>query len=165
MSARTSLREKEAKLILANFRSRFQFDEEAFSSKPRVEKIGVRDGELIFIDGQPLVLQKLGKLIPTLKFDKATQTLPKVVVDMGAVPYVCNGADIMAKGIKRIEGTFEKGRTVMVVDEKHGKHLAIGEALEDSGSIPAMSKGKAIANLHFVSDDAWEAMKTSSQSS
>jgi len=161
MSARTSLREKEARLILAEFNSRFQPTGEVFRSKPRVETIDVRDGELIFVNGQPLILRKKGRLIPSLKFDEATQRLPKVVVDMGAVPHVCNGADVMVKGIRKIEGTFGKGDVVLVVDERYGKHLAVGEALESSDSIRAMDKGKAISNLHFVSDDAWETMKES----
>ena len=46
---------------------------------------------------------------------------------MGAVPYVCKGATIMAPGIVRIEGDFSMGELVVVVDMKFGKALGIGE--------------------------------------
>jgi len=82
-----------------------------------------------------------------------------VAVDMGAVPHVCNGADIMVKGIRSVDREFAKGALVVIVDETHGKHLAIGEALVDSASIREMERGKVVSNLHFVGDDAWEAMK------
>jgi len=38
----------------------------------------------------------------------------------------------MAPGIVRIEGEFGKGALVLIVDEKHGKPLAVGESFYDS---------------------------------
>jgi len=159
MVTRIPLRERDAKAILTDFRSRFQLGEDAFGSKPHVEKVQLRDEELILVNGRPTILKKDEKLIPTLKFEGAIQKLARVVVDMGAVPHICNGADIMVKGIRSIDREFSKGTLVVIVDETHGKPLAIGEALEDSSSIRAMEKGKVILNLHFVGDDAWDAMK------
>jgi len=46
-----------------------------------------------------------------------------------------------------------------IVDEKHGKYLAVGKALVDSGTMAATKKGKVIENLHFVGDEVWEAVK------
>ncbi len=159
MSARIPLRGKEAKAILTDFVSRLQFGEDAFGSKPLVEKVQLRDGELILVNGEPIILRKRSQLLPTLKFDSAVKGLARVVVDMGAVPHICNGADIMVKGVRSVDGEFVKGALVLVVDETYGKHLAIGEALVDSASIREMEKGKVVSNLHFVGDDAWEAMK------
>jgi PUA-domain protein len=159
MSMRTNLREKDAKAILTDFKSRFDAGQEMFGSKPHVQTAQLRDGELIFVNGSALILRKHGQLIPALKYDAVIRTLPHVVVDMGAIPHVCNGADVMAKGIRKIEGEFEKGDLIVVVDEKYGKNLAIGEALEDSTAISTMEKGKVVSNLHYVGDDAWNAMK------
>jgi PUA domain protein len=86
--------------------------------------------------------------------------LPKIVVDMGAVPYVCKGADIMAPGIVRIEGEFSRGDLVLVVDVKHGKMLVLGEALYDGESAKKVKKGAVVKSLHFVSDKIWETAKT-----
>jgi len=82
--------------------------------------------------------------------------LPRVVVDMGAIPYVCNGADVMAPGITDMD-SFEVGDLVVVRDVAHGKALAVGKALKSSSDIEASRKGKVIENLHYVGDSLWKA--------
>lgn len=82
--------------------------------------------------------------------------LPNVIVDMGAIPYVCNGADIMAPGITEME-PFDVGDLVVMRDVTHGKALAIGKALKSSSDIEASRKGKVIENLHYVGDGLWKA--------
>jgi PUA domain protein len=74
---------------------------------------------------------------------------------MGAVPYVTNGADVMAPGITEITPGLKIGTFVTIVDENFGKSLAIGELLKDSDEILETKKGKVIKNLHFVNDDIW----------
>ena len=49
---------------------------------------------------------------------------------MGAIPYICKGADVMAPGIKEIPLNFNEGDIVVVRDIKHRKALAIGKALK-----------------------------------
>ncbi len=102
------------------------------SHKSRVELETVKDTEVIFVDGEPLAFLRKGELVPVLVNDAAVNSLPKIVVDMGAVPHVVGGADIMAPGIRSIQGSFLLGQLIVVVDEKHGKHLAIGKGLLDS---------------------------------
>jgi len=82
--------------------------------------------------------------------------LPRVVVDMGAIPYVCNGADIMAPGITDMD-SFEAGDLVVVRDVTHGKALAIGRALKSKSEIEAVKKGRVVENLHYVGDRLWGA--------
>jgi PUA domain protein len=82
--------------------------------------------------------------------------LPNVVVDMGAIPYVCNGADIMAPGITNMD-SFKEGDLVVVRDVTHGKALAIGRALKSSSDVEAVRKGKVVENLHYVGDRLWNA--------
>ncbi len=159
MSARVGIREKEAKAILTEFEARFKLDEDLFGARPRLEKVQLEKAELILLDGKPLIFKKEGRYLPTLRFDRVIQRLPKVVVDMGAISHVCNGADVMVKGIRRTEEEFKSGDLVVVLDEKHGKSLAIGEALVDSSLIPSMEKGKAVSNVHYVSDEVWNAIK------
>ncbi len=78
---------------------------------------------------------------------------------MGAVPHVVGGADVMAPGIRRVEGEFGVDGLVVVADEKYGKHLAVGRALLESKALAAAKKGKAVENLHYVGDPIWEAVK------
>ncbi len=83
--------------------------------------------------------------------------LPKVVVDMGAIRFVCNGADVMAPGITDM-GTFGVGDIVVIRDVTHGKALAIGVAKKSSVDIEMSKKGKVIKNLHYVGDKLWGAV-------
>ncbi|NIN69992.1 MAG: RNA-binding protein, partial [Anaerolineae bacterium] len=82
--------------------------------------------------------------------------LPRVVVDMGAIPYVCNGADVMAPGVTDMD-SFMAGDLVVVRDVTHGKALAVGRALKSSSDIEAARKGKVLENLHYVGDRLWKA--------
>jgi predicted RNA-binding protein (TIGR00451 family) len=75
---------------------------------------------------------------------------------MGAIPFVCKGADVMAPGITEIKTPFEEGALVVIRDVKHGKALALGKALRSSTSIMTEKKGKVIKNLHYVGDKIWE---------
>ena len=84
-------------------------------------------------------------------------SIPKVVVDMGAIRFVCNGADVMAPGITEI-GSFDEGDLVVIRDINHGKALAIGIANKSSADIEASKKGKVIKNLHYVGDKLWGAV-------
>ena len=78
-----------------------------------------------------------------------------VEVDMGAVGFVTNGADIMAPGIVDIDTKIEKDDFVWIRDVTHHKPLAIGKALMDGEEIIKTKKGKAIKNLHYVGDELW----------
>ena len=84
------------------------------------------------------------------------ESLPKVVVDMGAIRFVCNGADVMAPGITKM-GAFGVGDIVVIRDVTYGKALAIGVANRSSVDIEMSKKGKVIKNLHYVGDKLWGA--------
>lgn len=86
--------------------------------------------------------------------------MPRIIVDMGAVPHVVGGADIMAPGIRRVQGDFKENQLVVIVDEKHGKFLAVGSSLLASRTLASTKKGKVILNLHYVGDPVWEAIKS-----
>ena len=124
-----------------------------------VEQAELEDGISVYlIDGVPLLARVRGVLFPTLK-SPFLERLPTAVVDMGAVPYVCNGADVMAPGIVEVRGDFQKGGLVIVRDVQHGKSLAIGKAKISSKEMTTSKKGKVIENLHYVGDKLWRAYK------
>jgi PUA domain protein len=115
------------------------------------------DINVILIDENPTFLEKK-VIFPTLKAFLSTdcRTLPRhITVDMGAVPFVTNGADVMAPGIVDLDELIEKGDFVIITEERHGKPLAIGEALYDSTDIQSMDQGKVIKNIHYVGDKMW----------
>ena len=124
-----------------------------------VEQAELEDGISVYlIDGVPLLARVRGVLFPTLK-SPFLERLPTAVVDMGAVPYVCNGADVMAPGIVEVRGDFQKGGLIIVRDVQHGKSLAVGKAKISSNEMATSKKGKVIENLHYVGDKLWRAYK------
>jgi malignant T-cell-amplified sequence len=97
---------------------------------------------------------------PLLKDEQFLPKLPSVVVDAGAIKFVCNGANIMRPGIVNFPGSQFSGSDLVVVKEiTHSKAIAVGRAMFDEAKIHAMSKGPAIENLHYVGDKFWEALK------
>jgi len=157
---RYSIKSKESKKFFLEISKRFQYDFELlFSFKSRVEIFDIGNGQLYLIEGKPFFFKISELIIPTLLFDQFYSTLPYIVVDMGAVPFVCKGANIMVPGIVRVEDEFEKDKLVIIVDEKHAKPLAIGKSLYSSTEIRKMKQGIVIKNLHFVSDKIWAAAK------
>tara|TARA_B100000941_G_scaffold95842_1_gene66678 strand:- start:314 stop:823 length:510 start_codon:yes stop_codon:yes gene_type:complete len=79
-----------------------------------------------------------------------------VQVDMGAVPFVCNGANVMAAGINDASTEVVKGQYVWIRDEKHKKPLGVGKALFDAKYMISAEKGKAIEALHYIGDKIWD---------
>jgi len=120
----------------------------------------VKSSEVIFVDGQPVAFRREGHFVPVLTNMAALEKMPRITVDMGAVPHVVGGADIMAPGIRKVEGTFGEGELVAVIDEKHGKFLSVGRSLLASEALAGTKKGKVIANIHYVGDPIWETMKS-----
>lgn len=96
---------------------------------------------------------------PLLIDEQVTPYLPSATVDMGAVRFVVNGANIMRPGIVSFSSDFEKGTLLVVREVSHSKAIAIGRAVENGEKVRAMSKGQAIENLHYVGDKLWEAQK------
>jgi PUA domain protein len=111
---------------------------------------------LYLVEKEPLLLEKDGILFPSLRGALA-RPFPerRIVVDMGAVPYVVNGADIMRPGIKSVSPDVKAGRPVQIVDERHGKPLALGVALFDAQDLLLQEKGKVVKTFHHVGDDIW----------
>ena len=126
------------------------FIEEFVSKKSNVFE---EDGK-IFVDNKLALINFEGTWAPHLKILLQKIILPKVVVDMGAVKFVVNGADIMRPGITNID-SFEKGELIVIVDETHTKPLAVGKALLSSDNMKNETKGKVIKNMHYVGDDYW----------
>ena len=130
-----------------------------FDSKATVEVIEADVGEIYLLSGKPVLFKVEKRILPTLLFNEFSAEAPKIVVDMGAIPYVCKGATVMAPGIVRVEGEFGVGDLLLVTDMKHGKALAVGEALMDAATARGTKKGPVVKTLHYVSDKVWDYIK------
>jgi PUA-domain protein len=158
---RQFLREKEAVQLLdeSSRRLRLNVRDLAGVKKPSLESAEGSNVKVFYLDGKPFLAATKDGLIPTLFFEKALFLLPRITVNMGAVPYVCNGADVLAPGVVRIEGAFAVGDLALVVDERHSKPLAVVSALVDSQAASSLKHGKVAGNLHYVGDALWNMLK------
>ncbi len=125
-------------------------------SKAKVEILETELPDLILIDGEPMFMILNGEPFPTLKgaLKKPTDD-QTVVVDMGAVKFMANGADVMSPGVVEADPNITEGDTVIVVDENHGKPLAMGKALISGDEMVNNDKGKAVKTLHYIGDKIW----------
>ncbi len=154
------LKERETTQLLLNFSQKLKKSQkQLFGTKIHVESAETQVGKIFFISGKPLLASLEGTLLPTLIFNEALNHLPKIVVNMGAVPHVCNGADVMAPGVVQIEGEFQADEFLLVVDERHRKPLAIGKALFSSEHMKSLKQGRTVKNLHYVGDNLWKLLK------
>lgn len=148
---RYSLRKDELKELEAEAGGKFYGLE---LSGKNVEVIELEDGDKIILkDGREILAKIDGELVPTLPAVNSAQ-LKRVVVDMGAVPHVANGANIMAPGVVSADEAVKAGDTVAVVDERHGKPIAVGLAFMDGPQMKG-AKGQAVKNIHHVGDSIW----------
>jgi PUA domain protein len=154
------LKDKEVKQLLSRVRQEVKIDAQALvGANARIESAESKTATVFLINNKPLFAKKDDLIFPTLGFDDVAKFLPQVIVNMGAVPHVCNGADVMAPGVVNIGGDFRKDDFVVVTDEKHQKPLAIGITLHDSESMRNLKQGKTVKNIHFVGDGLWQLLK------
>ncbi len=115
-------------------------------------------GELrLLIRDQEAIALVLGEgIAPTVRGLLAFPATKRfVTVDMGAVPFVYNGADVMAPGIVETDPAIRPGDFVWVRDEKNHRPLAVGRAIMDGLTMAREERGKALETLHHVGDDLW----------
>lgn len=154
------LKEKETERILQELSHKLNVEmEQLLGPKPRIELAETQFTEIFIINGKPALARFDNMLLPTLAFDKILPHLPKIIVDMGAVPHVCNGADVMVPGIVRIDGDFDENDILLIADERYEKPLAIAIALFNSQHVRTLTQGKVVKNIHYVGDKLWNLLK------
>jgi len=129
---------------------------------PKMKNVKVHqildDAQIITGDGIK-ILKINDDYLPFLSETTVLEKFPSVEVDMGAVKFMCKGANLMRPGIKKFT-EFEKGELVCIVEETHHKFLAVGKAMVSSSELENMDKGEIIQNIHYISDRFWETGKT-----
>ncbi len=129
---------------------------------PKIKNLKVYEieNDLQLITGKEIkILKKGDEYIPFLSEVETLKKFPYVQVDMGAVKFMCKGANVMRPGIKKFSD-FSKDDIVCIVEESQNKFLAIGKAEADSSELENMKNGEILKNLHYISDKAWEISKT-----
>ena len=129
---------------------------------PKMKNVKVHqildDAQIITGDGLK-ILKVDEDYLPFLSEIEMLEKFPTVTVDMGAVKFMCKGANLMRPGIKKFT-EFEKDKIVCIVEESQHKFLAVGKSLVSSAELETMEKGEVINNMHYISDRFWETGKT-----
>jgi PUA-domain protein len=144
-----AVRNKEAKELVDTIKSFYNLE---FSKKDNF----MTDENIILINNEPLFFYFDNKPYPSLNLLLKNNFLKKITVDMGAVKFVVNGADVMRPGITNIEENIKKIEPICIIDQNYSKPLAVGIALYSSSEMQSMSSGKVIKNIHWVGDGIWE---------
>ena len=127
-----------------------------FSKKDILEVKQENDVRVIFINQQPIFFYYQDKVVPTLRYLQHHSLLKKITIDMGAVKFIVNGADVMRPGIVEIEDTINNEEFIVIIDTNHKKPLAVGIALYNSEEMQSLKTGKVIKNIHYVGDEIWK---------
>ena len=154
------IKSSEIKLLKEEIQKEHSIDfvNQIFPKKCRVEFILTQKGDILYAINNVLKLWKSNEgYIPVLTLLLENKVnLKTIIVDMGAVRFVTNGADIMRPGITKIDPKIKKGELVKIVDEKNNRALAVGKAMFDAKNMEAKTSGKVIKNLHTIKDDIWQ---------
>lgn len=153
---RKRLRNKEVKALADEIEAKTGI--RAFEGDLPVDRAESPDFDLIFVGNDILGLVKDEK--PYFTVRGVLKYAPQkgfVTVDMGAVPFITNGADCMGPGIVDAADGIAEGDYVWIRDAKNLRCLAIGIALRDTAGLKAKSPGKAIKSLTYVGDKLWKA--------
>ena len=117
------------------------------------------ENDIIIITGNNLkAIKNEGVYIPFLTEVEILKKFPYVMVDMGAVKFMCNGANAMRPGITKFS-EFSKDELVCIVEESQNKFLAVGKSCVSSSEMDKVTKGEIVKNMHYISDKYWESGK------
>jgi PUA domain protein len=132
------------------------FETYFFNEKSSVEIGDYEEYNVIFIDSEPCFIFYKNNVIFTLYgINKFKPKNNYVIVDMGAVKFVTNGADVMCPGIIDADKNIKPDQQVWICDEKNKKPLAVGISEINGEQMITEEKGKAISTIHWVGDKLW----------
>jgi PUA-domain protein len=166
---RTLLRTRELRNLLKGFKNSPTLIHKALrgapSAKVSVEQIVLDDkSKLYLVQGELWLVKQQHTMFPGLPALLADNVqLPQVVVDMGAVSHIANGADVMAPGIFNLDKQLKVGDLTVIIDQKNLMALAVGRMLLSPDVILEKNRGRAIETLHYVSDQLWKLAKELSE--
>ena len=115
---------------------------------------------IFLIDKNAMLIQidKNGeqKIFPTLRGLLEWKVENKwIEVDLGAIPFLMNGADCMVAGIQSADSEILEGDLVWIRDETHKKPLAVGWALSNGPELVTSTNGKGVETIHWIGDNLW----------
>jgi PUA domain protein len=121
-----------------------------------VDMADASEFQVVFVGGKIIAMVLDGTPFLTVRgLLKYSASKRYVTVDMGAVKFVANGADVMGPGIVDADQGIVSGDLVWVRDVRNRRPLAVGRALLSCDEMLKKEKGKAISTIHYVGDKLW----------
>jgi PUA-domain protein len=152
---RRRLREKEIRAISEQISA--MIGTRVFGVGDTVDMAESSEFEVVFVNGEIDAFVIGGRPFLTVRGLLRYQAPRKYVeVDMGAIKFVINGADIMGPGIVDADPSIASGDMVWVRDEKNKRPLAVGEALVAGSEMKVKRPGKAVKSILYVGDKLWK---------
>ena len=154
---RHTLKSKDSKKIFIDLNSKFE--NQIFNPKSSFEIAELGDKKIVLVDNEPSLIYYGKQLFFTLLgLNKYSPQNFFVTVDMGAVKFVTNGADVMAPGIVDADENIQENDVVWICDETHKKPLAVGMALMPGEQMKNKKEGKSVKIFHHVGDELWNSL-------
>ncbi len=148
---RHRLKDKEVQKYLDEIRSKL--GDVPFEPNEPIDIATISWGKVLLSGDKPVVAFFEKGIFPTIEGLLSMGAVKAyVTVDMGAVKFIYNGADVMAPGVVDADEGIVEGQFVWIKDESHGKPLAIGTALTDGRSMVESDEGKVVKTLHHIGD-------------
>ena len=128
----------------------------SFSQDDTVDMAEGPEYEAIFVDGKILAF-KIGEtaFLTVRGLLRYPATKRFVTVDMGAVKFVYNGADVMGPGIVEVDLSIAPGDLVWIRDLNNRRPLAVGRAFVSGEVMARKEKGKSVESILHVGDKLW----------
>lgn len=152
---RGRMREKDVKVMAETLST--MLGVQVFGDEDVVDMAESTDFQVVFVNNEILALVIEGRPFLTVRgLLKYKPTKRFVTVDMGAVPFVTKGADVMGPGIIDADPSIQIDDFVWVRDMKFFKGLAIGRAIATGTDMLKKQPGKAIKSIVYVGDKLWK---------
>lgn len=153
---RKRLRNKEVKAISDQLEA--ELGVPVFSENEPVDRAESTDFDLLIVGNDILGIVYQEKVFLTVRGVIKYKPVKRfVTVDMGAVPFITNGADCMGPGIVDADESIQEGDFVWIRDVKNKVPLAVGISARSGPELAAKKPGKAIKSLNSVGDKLWKA--------
>lgn len=148
------IKRKDIRKIISELRD--MFSNEFFTDKDLVEEGYYKGKKIIFVNNEPCFMIHNNKIFFTLHgLIKYQPNKNYVIIDMGAIKFITNGADVMSAGIVKADINIQRGDQVWICDERFNKPIAVGIALKNGNEMITETKGKSIENIHYIGDTIW----------
>ncbi len=130
----------------------------SFQKSLILQRIKTEEGVYIVKDKKIWWFLYDGKYIPSIHFLRELSLgLHRIVVDVGAIRFITNGADVMAPGIVLFDDNITKDAYIVIHEEKANAILGVGISLIDAEEFIKNKKGKAVKLIHHLKDKIWSA--------